>query len=375
MTKGLCCLALLLCLLLQQEISQASTDTECTDPVWCDIPMPNKSYYRFDPPSDHRKWRIALQQAASGEHVLLKKVRDVFPNQMDFLDGDVLFRVLNEITDLHVDMNKDLTPLLKNNTYQSQKQRKKYHWEAQVNHARVIPRPYDLKQLDRAPIVLLGYHAFGRKDEGTYYTGPHIGEAIIERPHLYEYFDNIRNKYINKPFILLHGANENWGILSTEFPNRTANWGSCCIGEEERLNTLLNHPKLLLFLVTQHHNITHPKLLTLPRGMALNWENKRTILYDIIHTLPNTSKKQNLLFTASSTWKHRPYISKCIQNKFILEADKKEMTIKAGAAQRATRADWEYHRRLAGARMGIALPGLGYDTYRLVVVVCGTIVV
>lgn len=57
------------------------------------------------------------------------------------------------------------------------------------------------------------------------------------------------------------------GLLSTYFPNRTAsNWGRCCSKYEYRMmKDILNHNKTLLFLINQHSNFSHPKLLTIPR--------------------------------------------------------------------------------------------------------------
>ena len=40
----------------------------------------------------------------------------------------------------------------------------------------------------------------------------------------------------------------------------------CCSRYEYRMmKDILNHNKTLLFLVNQHSNFTHPKLLTIPR--------------------------------------------------------------------------------------------------------------
>ena len=34
-------------------------NTICNDTIWCNIAMPTKSYFRFDPPDDVNRWKIA----------------------------------------------------------------------------------------------------------------------------------------------------------------------------------------------------------------------------------------------------------------------------------------------------------------------------
>jgi hypothetical protein len=297
----------------------------------------------------------------------MRQSQAIFSNQMDFLDGDELFRGLHNIADMFVDHNKDLAPLVASGKVEAQEHKRKYQWANISEHTAtsvVVPKNYDVHSVNRAPIVMLGYNAFSRKPNDPYFTGPHVGEAIIERPDVFQYFNRIKD-HVEKAFILMHGANENWGIFSTEFPNRTVDWGYCCQGNKN-LPQLLNHKKLVMFLHTQHHNITHPKLITLPRGVAISWERKRSILWDLIHTLPDTTPKSSLAFTASSNWKHRPYISKCVKSKFVTDLDKKSLSLRmAGGKARVTgKEEWDYYRRLATARTCIALPGLGYDTFR-----------
>jgi hypothetical protein len=285
---------------------------------------------------------------------------------MDFLDGDELFRGLHNMADMFVDGNKDLTPLVASGKLTPQKHSRNYEWANKSEHTTasvVVPRNYDVHSISRAPVVMLGYSAFARRPNNPYFTGPHVGEAIIERPNLFQYFNKIKD-HVKKPFILMHGANENWGIFSTEFPNRTVDWG---ISEDDKnIASLLNHEKLVMFLHTQHHNITHPKLITLPRGVATSWERKRSVLWDLMQTLPETSPKTSLAFTASSNWKHRPFISRCVKRKFVTDRDKKDLTMRiaGGKTRSGGQEEWDYYRNLATARTCIALPGLGYDTFR-----------
>ena len=60
--------------------------------MWCSVPMPKKSYFHFDHPHDEYRWKQAQLMAASGALELLKRVKEVFPNHFDFIDGDISFR-------------------------------------------------------------------------------------------------------------------------------------------------------------------------------------------------------------------------------------------------------------------------------------------
>lgn len=342
------------------------TDT-CNDAVWCDIKMPTKSHFRFDPPTDDNRWRMAQILAASGEQVLLKKVRTVFTHSMDFLDGDVLFRHFNNIADFHVDHNKDLSRLTSNYKAGRVRKVKVYSWEKGLVAAsipKIHPVEYDVAAIHRAPVAMVGYSAFASNTDNSLYTGKHLGDAVMERSHLHQHFKTVE-KQIDMPFILLHGTNENWGLLSTLFPGRTVDWGTISPQDEKHMLEILDHPKLLLFAVTQHHNMSHPKLVTFPRGMPLNNERKRSILFDAVQSYATTTRKENLVFTASSSWLHRPYIAQCIADKFDAAGESKEINIRTGAKEKRTRKNNdEYYKNLASARTGMALSGLGADTYR-----------
>jgi hypothetical protein len=141
---------------------------------------------------------------------------------------------------------------------------------------------------------------------------------------------------------------------------------------------LLNHEKTVMLLVNQHYNMTHPKLLSLPRGVPLHNTHANRLLHDsmlkLLRTFPagtksamNTdekplNKKSQLLFTASSNWGYRPKISECIAKKFVNEPAVKFRGYGAGLKGRFTPA--QYYEQLGTSLFSVALPGLGYDTHR-----------
>lgn len=134
----------------QQQQQQDLNDIICNDPLWCNIKIPNKSYFRFpQPPNDLYKWKMACKQAANGEQVLMKQIKKVFTNHLDFLDGDVMFRRYNLPADIFLDHNHDMSPLvdiniIKNNVDLNKlsiPKRGKYEWEKQ-NIGTVVPGNY-----------------------------------------------------------------------------------------------------------------------------------------------------------------------------------------------------------------------------------------
>ena len=225
----------------------------------------------------------------------------------------------------------------------------------------MIPDNYDFRKANRSPIVQFGYFAFSRVNHSQSFNGPLIGKVFMGISNIYDAWSEVKN-HIDVPWILSYNSNENWGLLSTEFPNRTTDWKLCC---DKRVDSILDHDKTLLFIVNQHHNMTHPKILTLPRGLPLHIDSRRSItLWDILRTWHDTVEKDALVFTSGSAWKHRPYVSECIANKFksteelqINMVETQHQKNKIGVA--------DYYMKLVKARTGIALSGLGYDTWRL----------
>ncbi len=370
----------------------------CEDPEWCSIQMPKVSYFKFDPPSDPRKWRIAQIQAAAGDQVLLREVIKSFPTHFDYLDGDITFRQLHYAMDMFVDERRDLTPLTSAGRKQYSPEESEeiqtlttssdvredqsesgrvgrrlqqvkitspkivngklmYPWELEGKH--VIPEPYDFRYADRAPIISIGYTAYLKDGQG-YYSGSRVGGAFIDRKVFFKHWRQVKDR-IEVPFIAVCSLNENWGFLSTMFPNRTAGWGRCCDQPQDKiLYDFLDHDKTLMLVSNQHTNVSHPKLLILPRGIPLTWGNTRILVWDSQRLVLKKHKKNKLLFAAASKWGPRPQILACISKKF--SGQEFDGHVNNPPQQRLDRE--EYYIKLAQARFGIGLPGLGYDTFR-----------
>eukprot|EP01039_Chlorochromonas_danica_P011596 gene11596-12992_t len=88
--------------------------------------------------------------------------------------------------------------------------------------------------------------------------GNRMGGAFIDRQVFFKHWRKVKDR-IDTPFLTVCTLNENWGFLSTNFPNRTAGWGRCCDTPRDRIvYDFLNHDKTLLLVTNQHVNITHP---------------------------------------------------------------------------------------------------------------------
>lgn len=316
-------------------------DMECKDPEWCSIPMPKVSHFYFPPPTDPIRWKKAQILAASGDLVLLQRIKDTFSNSFDFLDGDRVFRSIHHIIDIFIDNNGGIDALTP--AYFSKSPRRLLDESESIEYSsfseaesqdssdsssseegpegfssvappnplrstnrKVVPDPYNYRINKRSPIVQLGYMAFD-KDLNSYFSGNHHGGSFIKRNEFLVQWNAIKNK-IDIPFIAVCALNENWGMLSTMFPNRTAGWGQCCEKSGDRMiYQFLEHDKTLLLVINQHSNITHPKILTIPRGLPLQWERTKQTVWDSIRYSVSNIKKQRLLFASASSWGKSKY--------------------------------------------------------------------
>ena len=121
-------------------------NVECQNKVWFTIEMPSRSFYGFDPPTDKKRWQKAQMMAAGNDKILLKRIAKIFPNPMDFLDGDKQFRRIHQMIDIYVDDKYWLRPILNNSKI-----------ETRVEFDKYVPISNDeWKYSKRIPIVSIG---------------------------------------------------------------------------------------------------------------------------------------------------------------------------------------------------------------------------
>jgi hypothetical protein len=334
----------------------------CTDFIWCNISAPLKSYFGFNDEIDATSWSLAKLQAKSGEQVLLKKVIEHFPHYLDFLDGDTRFRKLHFLADFFIDKQNDLTPLISDHVVHGGKKMA----QTVGSKVKVLERNNDFYFTKRAPIVKAGYTAFARPGS-LFYGGPEIGKAVVTRATLLEHWRKVRDR-VTRPFVMLDAHDGDWGLLSTQFPQRTANWGKCCTVEEtSAIYEFLDHNMTLMLVVNQHHNFSHPKIVTLPRGLPAQAEHSNRLIWDTMRAvLRENILKSGLVTVPGSSSGYRPLILHCMKARF----SSSDFTVSSGPRDRSatevgTLAERRaYYTGLAAARVGFPLPGAGYDTYR-----------
>jgi hypothetical protein len=123
-----------------------------------------------------------MVQASRGEQVLLNKIIQIFKFYLDFIDGDIQFRLFHHMADLFIDDNSDLSPLTGEPPIK--KIKTVYKWEKTPGGDKLLPPPYDFRKQSRAPVVKIGYGAF-EKGGYNFFEGPLIGDV---RKHFYFFY-------------------------------------------------------------------------------------------------------------------------------------------------------------------------------------------
>jgi len=101
------------------------------------------------------------------------------------------------------------------------------------------------------------------------------------------------------------------------------------------------------------------------QGIPINGESSsglnKKLIWDMMRNLAVQGRKKKLIFSATSSAFHRLQIMSCIDKKFS-EGD---LEVTKFGEQHQNRLDSEqYYRKLGSAMLGLAMPGVGYDTFR-----------
>ena len=288
--------------------------------------MPKKSWFAgFDPPNDLIRWNLAQLQAHKGELVLLSKVFNAIKSPFDMLAGDIKFKHWHRIADIH--------------------RSKANGWLDDIHF-----------KGPRAPIVHLGYRKFTQSN----FEGEEVGFEALGPGDLLQ---NKKMK-LSRKIVAIGSMDENWGWLSTYFLNRTVPWATSFTGEGDPLNKnfqfgheqikpFLDDPNLIMLVVSQHHNVSHPKVISMPLGLM----EPRDIWATMMRAARNGVKKNQgyLLYSAGSNYAYRPKIRNCIK-----ETLKDDMNIMQDKIEKQA-----FRMSLVSSIASLSMPGLGYDTYRL----------
>ena len=304
---------------------------------WSSITLPSKSlFFGFPPPDSARRWALAVESARSGEQILLKRALQVVKVPNDLLQGEIKFNSFHRLADVLI-----------------------HRKPPEEGGAAAWDGFFSNFSSKRAPIVMIGYTGFSSPDnfEGeevkvwNYRTKEFLRDLVVGRLKLEK----------KRKFVAIGQLEQNWGFASSHFLNRTAAWGFSFIpgkgvfnaDQTKELQAFLDHECLVMLVVNQHHNISHPKIISLPRGVPPNggaklvWDQAREAIQRGI-------VKNTLLFAASSNWGQRPEIIACVNQamgSYMTHTSQKDPKI--------------YLRALSTSYAVLAVPGLGYDTFRL----------
>ena len=294
---------------------------------WRDVPMPATSHFvDFEPPSDALRWNQALMQAARGEQVLLERVLRVIRSPTDLFESDKSFKWLHRVADFHKSSTKE------------------DNWLTDLSRVKGT----------RAPVVMLGYRKFEHDHyEGPLTSIPSMGPGEIMRAG--------KAFIVPRRIVAVGNMDENWGWLSTYFLNRTVPWALSFDSHDDPFSTeyrtpqqqvqdILDNDNIVALVVSQHHNISHPKVISLPLG--LEHSQSRDIYTSMMRAANRGLKKDILLFSAGSNYAYRPAIRACIAAKFP-SGDKAFVFSTQKMAREA------YRLKLLGSMASVAMPGLG----------------
>ena len=278
--------------------------------------MPTTSHFNFPVAQDAQKWYESCLIAASGRQVLLPRIMQELTHPYDFIDGDTAFQLLHKQVDEFLTIKDGFTGRMKAGSYDGSKAAA----PAPVSYGQFYEKvQYTKKEhMHRTPILMSGFMKYSRMGK-DFLRGHFMGFEGVGMKDVLRLWDQ-QKAYIdpNERFILVTNLNENWGFLSSSFPGRTSDWGRVDFEKFPALKAFLDDPRLVMLAVGQHSNISHPKVLTLPRGLpdTAGFSNHAArMMYDTMRlTMETNVTKTKLLFTVSSSFGNRKTIVQCVKN-------------------------------------------------------------
>jgi len=182
------------------------------------------------------------------------------------------------------------------------------------------------------------------------------------------------------PHVLITHLNENWGALSSEITNRTANWGDIirgtfgkhdgfdCDAVEVR-ELYLDSPNTLAVFTVQHQSVfDHPKVYSIPIGIANSPNGGNHFLARLKHQKKTKKlspkkdpRRKLLMINASPSPTRQPQMDAVIK-KFRKDRVKVRNTYSYDHDDKALD---KYYAEMSRSKFILCPSGLGYDTYRI----------
>jgi hypothetical protein len=196
--------------------------------------------------------------------------------------------------------------------------------------------------------------------------------------HAFKHAKEIAN--FQTPHVLISHLNENWGTLSSEIPNRTADWGDVvrnmfgqhngfdCDAVEVR-ELYLDSPNTLAVFTVQHQSVfDHPKVHSIPIGVANSPNRANHFLKRLEHQKetkklsPKSDPRPKLLMiNASPSPTRKPQIDAVISN-FRKDEVILRNTYRYDTSDEALD---PYYAEMSRSKFILCPSGLGFDAYRI----------
>ena len=235
--------------------------------IWCchQGKMPIVSHFGFDVATDTQKWYESCQLAASGQQMLLPRIMKEITHPYDFIDGDVSFQFLHKQVDEFLTVKDGFTGRMKAGSYDASKAAAPAPNSYGQFYGKVQYTKYE--HMHRTPILMSGFMRYSGYSK-DFLRGRFLGFEGVGLKDILRLWDKQKASIpMDERFMLVTNLNENWGFLSSSFPGRTSAWGRVDFEKYPALKSFLDDPRLLLLAIGQHNNISHPKVLMLPRGL------------------------------------------------------------------------------------------------------------
>mmetsp|Transcript_30830 Transcript_30830/g.88028 ORF Transcript_30830/g.88028 Transcript_30830/m.88028 type:complete len:552 (+) Transcript_30830:72-1727(+) len=174
-----------------------------------------------------------------------------------------------------------------------------------------------------------------------------------------------------RTFTLYAGTDENWGLFSTWYPNRTITWQKPSDRFYTTVERFLDCPEVNLVFHRQHFNFTHPKIVPVPLSTKDGGYDNDPVFLELRKPEAKTELKTAWLGMYSSEWGGRFRILNDFKVRYgddlsTVEKVKETMRLRHPHDKAPARVDQAaYLAGLRGNRFQLCVAGLGFDTYRL----------
>jgi len=230
------------------------------------------------------------------------------------------------------------------------------------------------KNPEGTPLVAMGYWDVTfdpnatRATHGVKRTEFHTADPVSMLGRKWE---EAKSRMNGRTFTLFAGSDENWGLFSTWYPNRTVSWRKPSGRFSRIIWSFLDCPEVNLVYHMQHFNFTHPKIVPVPLSTRDGGFDNDPVFLELRTPEAKTEPKTSWLGMYSSEWGGRFRILNDFKVRYgddlsTAEKIKAGMRSKRPYDQTPARVDTAaYLAALRGNRYQLCVAGLGFDTYRL----------